>query len=189
MFSIGSHRVLVLLSLQIPPLNEIMRNRRLILPLLLLVLAPRLSHAQPPTLSPERRAAMLEAGRLMNDPVEFVLQYRKELALTGAQVASIEKLAGALRDSTAARTMLLMRQSQTNTTLPGLVSVMEWSGSIDEGAIRDAVRQQSAVQAEVMIASARDRRMVGALLTPEQRMQLPKLQMAEMMKAARGGSR
>lgn len=165
-----------------------MRKRRLILTVLLAVFAPSLARTQPPTLSPERRAALLEAGRLMNDPVEFVLQHRKELALTESQVASLAKLTAALRDSSAARTALRMRQAQENAALPGLASAMEWSGPVNEAAIHDATRQQSAMQAEIMIAMARDRRAVGALLTPEQRARLPQLQMDGMMRAARGGA-
>lgn len=157
--------------------------------MLLLLLAPSVSRAQQPTLPPERRAAVIEAGRLINDPVEFVLQYRVELVLTAEQVAALEKLAGALRDSSVARMALLTRQAQKNAAVPGLASVMEWSGPIDEAAIRAASNQQAAMQAELMIATARDRRAVGALLTPEQRTQLPQLQMAEMLKAARGEGR
>jgi hypothetical protein len=51
------------------------------------------------------------------------------------------------------------------------------------------MRKQSEKQAELMIASARDRRLVAAVLTAEQRAKLPQLQLAEMTKAARTGSR
>lgn len=166
-----------------------MRNRRLILPAVVLSLVPHLLHSQPPTLSPARQAAIMEVGRFMSDPVAFVLQHRQELALTDVQIASLATLSAALRDSSAARTALWMRGAQANSTLPGLANAMEWSGPVNEEAIRDAARQQSAVQAEILIASARDRRAVGALLTPEQRARLPQLQMAEMMKTVRGGAK
>lgn len=166
-----------------------MYNRRLILPVFFCIFAPSFMHAQQPSISPDRQSAMLEAGRLMNAPAEFVLQHRQELALTGAQVASLEKLAAALRDSTVARMTHRAREAQKAGSTPGLANVMAWSGPIDEAAIRDAMRTQSALQAELMIASARDRRAVAALLTEEQRTKLPRLQADEMLKAARGGSR
>ena len=166
-----------------------MRNRGFFLSVLLLVFVPRITRAQQPVLSPERQAAVLEAGRLLNDPVQFVLQHRQELALTETQVASLEKLGLALRDSTSARTARRLQQAQETAKQPGLVNVMEWTGPIDESAIREAMRQQSAMQADIMIASARDRRAVGALLSAEQRAQMPQLQMSEMMKAARGGAK
>lgn len=172
-----------------PSFNDLMRNRGLFLSVLLLAFVPQITRAQQPTLSPERQAAVLEAGRLLNDPVQFVLQHRQELALTKTQVTSLEQLATALRDSTAARTALRLRQAQQTAKQPGLANVMDWTGPIDESAIREAMRQQSAMQAEIMIASARDRRAVGALLSAEQRAQLPPLQMSEMMKAARASAK
>ena len=165
-----------------------MRNRRLLLPALLAVLVPSLLHSQAPALTPERQAAMMEAGRLISTPAEFVLHHRQALALTGEQVASLEHLAAALRDSSAVRMALHVRVAQQNATAPGLTTALSWTGPIDDAAIRETFRAQSALQAEIMIAGARDRRAVAALLTPEQREQLPDLQMAEMLKAARGGS-
>jgi Spy/CpxP family protein refolding chaperone len=146
-----------------------------------LSLVPHLLQSQPPTVSPERQAAIVAATRSVNDPVAFVLKHRQELALTDLQIA--------LRDSSAARTALRMRQAQANIALPGLASAMEWGGPVDEQAIRDAARQQSALQAEFLIATARDRRAVGVLLTPEQRAQLPEIESAEIAKAVRGGTR
>jgi len=170
-------------------LNWSMRNLRLILPAAVLSIAPHLLQSQPPTLSPERQAAALEAGRSVNDPVSFVLKHRQELALTDLQIASLSRLSAALRDSSAARTALRIRQAQANSALPGLASALEWGGPVDEQAIRDAARQQSALQAEFLIASARDRRAVGVLLTPEQRALLPQLESAEFLKAMRGGAK
>ena len=72
---------------------------------------------------------------------------------------------------------------------PGLASAMEWGGPVEEQGIRDAARQQSAMQAEYLIAAARDRRAVGMLLTPAQRAQLPQLESAEILKAVRGGAK
>lgn len=166
-----------------------MRNRRFFLSALFLVFVPRIASAQQPALSPERQASVREAARLLNDPVQFVLQHRQELALTQAQVAALAQLATALRDSTSVRTTLRLQQAQHTAQHPGLASVMQWVGPIDEAAIREAMRQQSAMQAEIMIASARDRRAVGALLSEAQRAQLPQLQTAEMLKAARAGAR
>lgn len=166
-----------------------MRSREIFLSALLLLLVPRISVAQQPALSPERQAAVLEAGRFISDPAQFVLQHRQELALTPTQVTSLEQLATALRDSASARTALRMRQALQAAQQPGLANVMEWSGPIDESAIREAMREQSALQADYLLASARDRRAVGALLTGEQRAQLPQLQTAEMLKAARGGAK
>jgi len=166
-----------------------MRNLRLILPATVLSLAPHLLQSQPPTLTPERQAAVLEASRSVNDPVTFVLKHRQELALTDVQVAALTTLSAALRDSSAARAALRIRQAQANSGLPGMASAMEWGGPVDEQAIRDAARQQSAMQAEYLIAAARDRRAVGMLLTPAQRAQLPQLESAEILKAVRGGAK
>jgi competence protein ComGC len=166
-----------------------MRKHWFFLSVLLLVFVPRITRAQQSVLSPDRQAAILEAGRLLNDPVQFVLQYRQELALTKTQVTSLEQLATALRDSTSARTALRVQQAQQTAKQPGFANVMEFTGPIDESAIRETMRQQSAMQADIMIASARDRRAVGALLSAEQRAQLPHLQMSEMMKAARAGAK
>jgi hypothetical protein len=105
------------------------------------------------------------------------------------QVAALTTLSAALRDSSVARTALRIRQAQANNTLPGLASAIEWGGAVDEQAIRDAARQQSALQAEFLIAAARDRRAVGMLLTPEQRVQLPQLESAEFLEAMRGGAK
>lgn len=166
-----------------------MRNRSLTIPLVLALIIPATVHAQPPAISPEQQTAMLQAGRLINAPAEFVLQHRQELALTDAQAASIQTLAAALRDSATARTARRMRESQKVAPTPALASAMNWTGPIDEAAIRDAMRRQSTQQADIVIGSARDRRAVGALLTPEQRAKLPQLQMAEMSKAMRGSAR
>jgi alanyl-tRNA synthetase len=162
-------------------------NRLLILSLVLVAGAPRLAPAQQPSVTPEQQAAILQAGRLLNDPATFVLQHRTELGLTAEQVASVEKLAAALRDSAAARMAARTREAQQMGRVKGVTSAMEWTGPINEKAIREAMRKQSEVTAEIMIASARDRRAVAALLTATQREQLPKLQTAEMMKAARAG--
>lgn len=156
---------------------------------LLFALPLCVAQSQSPAISPERQAAITEASRRLNDPVQFVLQHRAELGLTNAQVSALEKLATALRDSSSARAALLLKQAQKNATLPGMANAMEWTGPIDESAIRESARQQSAVQAEIMLATARDRRSVGALLNPEQRLRLPQLQMAEMRKAAQNGGK
>jgi hypothetical protein len=167
--------------------NEPMRNHRLLLPLLLLVATPCVVDAQLPTITPERRAALAEANRLSSVPAEFVLKHRTALALTGAQVASLETLASALRDSTAARMARQMREAGKFASAPGLANAAAWTGPVDEAAIRDVMRQQSEMTAALMIAIARDRRAVAALLTPAQQAQLLQLQTEEMLKAARGG--
>lgn len=166
-----------------------MRNVVVSVAVLLFALPPRAVQSQPPAITPERQAAITEASRRLNDPVQFVLQHRAELGLTSAQVSALEKMGTALRDSSSARAALLLAQSQKNATLPGMANAMEWSGPIDEPAIRESARQQSAIQAEIMLATARDRRSVGALLNPEQRMRLPQLQLAAMRKAAQRGGK
>ncbi len=184
-----SRRSSALQQLDHPLPNESMSRRRLLLPIVLIALTPRVSHAQPPVLFSERQAAILESGRLLNTPAEFVLQHRKELALTDTQVTALERLASALRDSSTARTAIRVQQSLQSSENPDLSAAMEWTGPINESAIRDAMRVQSVIQADIMVAGARDRRLVGALLTPEQRAQLPELQMWELMKAARTGAK
>ncbi len=168
--------------------NETMRNRQLICSTFLLLMSGAV-RAQQPTITPERQAAVMNASRLMNVPAEFVLRYRKELSLSTAQVASFEKLSMALKDSAAARSLVRARALQSRKPSPAFMSAMQWTGPIDEVAIREYVRERSGAEADALIATARDRRAVGALLTEAQRAQLPQLQQSEMMKAMRGGSR
>lgn len=113
-------------------------------------------------------------------PAEFVLRNRQELELTESQVVSLEKLAAALRDSTTAR-QARMRDALRS----GLVSVptnqFEWSEPVDEAAIRENSRRQADRLAESAIERARDRRLIGALLTTQQHVRLKELERDDMM--------
>lgn len=166
-----------------------MRNRSLIFSTVFVLLVPAHLSAQQPTLTPERQAAMMEAGRMAMMPAAFVLQHRQELSLTETQVSAVEKLAAVLRDSASLRMTRRMSRSQKAPAMKGMTNLMDWGGPIDESAIRKAMREQSEMQADLMIGMARDRRAVAALLTAEQRAKLPQLQMNEMTKAARAGGR
>lgn len=169
-------------------MTDIMRNL-VVSAVLAAVLSPCLVGAQQTKISAGQQQAVMEAGRRISAPVEFVLLHRNELRLTRAQVAAVEKLGAVLRDSAAARQGRMMREGVQLMSAPAMRSVADWEGAVDEAGIRSVMAKQSEYQAAQMIAMAKDRRAVAALLTPEQRAQLPQLQNAEMLNAARARER
>lgn len=166
-------------------MTDLMRNLLVVPAVLILTMAPHALGAQQVQLTAKQQQAVMEAGRRISTPVEFVLLHRKELRLTPAQIASVEKLGVALRDSSAARQGRMAREGVLLMSAPAMRGVAGWDGVVDEAGIRTVMAKQSEFQAAQMIAMAKDRRAVAALLTPEQRAQLPQLQNAEMLNAAR----
>ena len=116
-------------------------------------------------------------------PAQFVLDHRVELALTPEQIPFMESLVLAQIDSERAR-MRRMSEAQTESSrkraLTAAVGLMEWTGPIDEDEIRATSLQQAQSSAETQIQTLRDRRRVGAVLTPAQLVILKQLEMRDM---------
>ena len=151
--------------------------------LLVGVAAPRVGQAQVPPLDSVQRAAMIENAMQVTKPAAFVLQHRTDLALSATQVSTLEALAAAQRDSVAVRQARLVRQAQANSAAPAMADAMSWTGAVDETRLRELACQQSAFQAEILLALVRDRRAAAAVLTAEQVAQLPQLQTDDRLKA------
>lgn len=137
------------------------------------------------TLDPEQQAAMQAAAMQQSRPAEFVLTHRTELGLTAPQVATLETLVVAQRDSARARQMRAMERIRTYAANPALAAAVSWSGPVDAAALRDAMCQQTTSQVEVVLGIASDRRVVASVLTPAQVAQLPRMQSEDMQKAMR----
>lgn len=160
-----------------------MQNLRVLFTVLIGVTVPFPMLAQAPQLDPQQRAAMQESAMQQNKPAEFVLQHRTDLSLTEQQVAKLEVLAEAQRDSARVRQTRVVERMRTNPPSRAFVAAVGWSGSVDEAELREALCQQSATQVEMMLGIARDRQAVASVLTPVQVEQLPRLQTGDMMKA------
>jgi hypothetical protein len=151
---------------------------------LLCAIIPITARAQArPQLDSGQMAALMASAAQMNKPAAFVLLHRADLALTAEQVSSLEALVVAQRDSTVARQSRLVSLTQSNPPSSAMVAAGSWSGELDERALREALCQSSANQAELLLGLARDRRATAAVLTPAQVAQLPALQANDMMKA------
>lgn len=126
--------------------------------------------------------AALSRGMRLLAPAQFVLDHRVELALTPEQVPILESLVRAQADS------MMVRVRRLSITPPSRTATefMSWSGPINEQVIREAARLASDGQAQVQIGIAKDRHVVGAVLTPEQLAILPRLESGDMMKLVRG---
>lgn len=129
-------------------------------------------------------AAALSSGMRMLAPAQFVLDHRTELGLTPVQVSRVESLVRAHADSVTIR--MQRRMSVTRPTTRAETGFMSWSGPIDESAIRESARRASEGQAQLLIDIARDRRVVGAVLTADQLSVLPRLEFTDMRKSMRG---
>ena len=129
------------------------------------------------------RASMSTAAMKLNQPADFVLGHRDDLALSTEQVSKLNALARAMRDSAGVRQARMMSRMRDQKPTPATVAVGGWSGSIDEKALREEMCRSSANTVELVLALAHDRRAVAALLTPEQVKKLPQIQTADMMKA------
>ena len=130
-----------------------------------------------------QQAASMAVAMQVNKPAAFVLQHRAELGLTPVQVAALEALAQAQRDSTLARQTRYASRMQANPPSAVMVAMGSWTGEIEESALRDGLCQQSANTVDVILGLARDRRATAALLTAEQVAQLPGLHMGDLMTA------
>ncbi|CAN5893326.1 hypothetical protein BH11GEM1_BH11GEM1_05220 [soil metagenome] len=128
--------------------------------------------------------AALSSGMRFLAPAQFVLGHRTELGLTPEQVPFLESLVRAQADSMKVRVQ--RRMSLTPPPSRAATGFMSWSGPIDESAIREAARLASDGQAQVLIDIAKDRHVVGAVLTADQLSMLPRLESADMMKSMRG---
>ena len=127
--------------------------------------------------------AALSSGMRLLAPAQFVLDHRVELALTPEQVPILESLVRAQADSMMVR---VRRRVSTTPPSPTATEFMSWSGPINEQVIREAARLASDGQAQVQIDIAKDRHVVGAVLTPDQLAILPRLESGDMMKLVRG---
>lgn len=128
------------------------------------------------------RAAMIGAATKMNQPADFVLGHREELALSAEQVSKLNALARAMRDSAGVRKAHMLSQMKARKPMPATMAAAGWTGPIDEKALRVEMCQNSERSVEISLAMAYDRRAVAALLTSEQVTKLPQLQSADMMK-------
>jgi Spy/CpxP family protein refolding chaperone len=132
-------------------------------------------------------AAVMANSMRMLKPAVFVLDHKTELALSPEQVQFLEFLIGAERDSAdvrQARMMAMLQDKMAKRPRPP-VPMSTWSGPIDEQQIRDEACQNSQAQAESIVGMMRDRRAVGAVLTPAQVAQLTTLEQQDMMNAMR----
>lgn len=130
-----------------------------------------------------KQASMMDAAMKWNQPAEFVLGHRAELALSTDQVSKLNALTRALRDSAGVRQARMLARAKGQKPSPAIMAAAAWSGPIDEKALREETCKQSANSVEITLALAHDRRATAALLTAEQVQKLPQLQRAEMMKA------
>ncbi len=160
-----------------------MQNLRVLFTVLIGVTVPFPMLAQAPQLDPQRRAALQESAMQQNKPAEFVLQHRTDLSLTEQQVATLEVLAEAQRDSARVRQTRMTERMRTNPPRSAIVAAAGWSGSVDEAELREALCEQSAAQMDLLLGVAQDRRAVASVLTAVQVEQLPRLQTGDMMKA------
>ncbi|MDP1861936.1 MAG: Spy/CpxP family protein refolding chaperone [Gemmatimonadaceae bacterium] len=161
-----------------------MRKAMLVVGLVAGLAVPLVVRAQSQfVLDSAQQAASMEVARKSSKPAAFVLQHRAELELTPVQVAALEALAQAQRDSATVRQARLVSQMQANPPSAVMVAVGGWTGEIDESALRDVLCQQSANSMDVVLGLARDRRATAALLTAAQVAQLPGLQIGDYMTA------
>lgn len=130
-------------------------------------------------------ASIMSMGQRMLSPAQLVLDHRAELALSPDQVKRLEALALAQRDSVRLRIMRSQEKLTDKANGASMGSSMAWTGPVNEPEIREAARRQADSQAETMIGLARDRRAVGAELTPQQLALLPRVEGAELMRSVR----
>lgn len=128
--------------------------------------------------SAQMATVMARAMRRLR-PAQLVLDHRAELALTPEQIPFLESLALAQIDSERVRAQRLADVSRQR-PLKLDMSMMEWTGTIDEEAIRAMARQQFESSVATQVAMIGDRHRVGAVLTPSQVSTLKQLEMREM---------
>ena len=132
--------------------------------------------------SAQMSTMMARAMRRLH-PAQFVLDHRAELALTPEQIPFLESLALAQIDSErvrAQRTIAAQSDDSKSRAMTVGMGMMEWTGVIDEEAIRAMARQQVETSVATQIAMLNDRHRVGAVLTPVQISTLKQLEMRDM---------
>ncbi|MDQ2666636.1 MAG: energy transducer TonB [Gemmatimonadota bacterium] len=133
--------------------------------------------------SAQMSTMMAKAMRRLR-PAQFVLDHRAELALTPEQIPFIESLALAQIDSERARAQHMLAaqtESMKNRAPSKEMGMMEWTGTIDEDAIRASAQRSVETSIAYQIGLLRDRHLVGAVLTPAQISTLKQLEMRDMM--------
>ncbi len=149
--------------------------------------AAQTAPARAPTMfdSAQMVATMARSLRMLK-PAQFVLDHKADLALTLEQVSALQALVVAQADSAPVRQermqgLMKASAARRGNRAPTTMGSMSWSGTLDEKAIRDGACEQSAMQAEGLIAIARDRHAAGAVLTPSQLARLPQIESGGMM--------
>lgn len=134
--------------------------------------------AQLPEGTLERLEGVMALAQQAMNPAAIALTHREALALTGQQVAALEKLSAELQPTIASFTTL-------STATPPL-SAATSGDTVDREAIRAAYVQQAEKQADVVATLAEAGKQVEAILTPEQRESMERVQreaMLEMMRS------
>lgn len=136
-----------------------------------------------PELSDSARAVRM-IGNAVRPPTQFVLDHRADLALSDSQIVALTRLQAALADSVVERRARMLGRLQANVPkVPTMARVlMRWEGPLDEEVVKAESCEQSKRTAESTLELLRDRILVGALLTAEQRAKLMPLQAADMTK-------
>jgi len=132
--------------------------------------------------SAQLATVMARAMRRMR-PAQFVLDHRAELGLTPEQIPFIESLALAQIDSERTRAQRMMTAQTEDMKKPAMMqamAMMEWTGTVDESAIREMTQRQVEISVTSQIAMIRDRYRVGEVLTPAQISTLKQLEMRDM---------
>jgi TonB family protein len=133
--------------------------------------------------SAQMATVMARAMRRLR-PAQFVLDHRAELALTPEQIPFLESLTLAQIDSERVRTertIAAQSDESKKRALTQAMGLMEWTGAIDEEAIRAMARQLVETSVATQIAMLSDRHRVGAVLTPVQISILKQLEMRDMI--------
>jgi hypothetical protein len=133
--------------------------------------------------------ASTASGMRMMHPAEFLLSHQAELALTNPQITELKRLAAAQTDSNNARMARrftnLRLASEKKIATGNLTSGFEWTGTLDEDAIRASIRATFVMQEDEIVNLARDRHAAGAVLTPVQVAMITKLEASDLLKSAR----
>jgi hypothetical protein len=126
-----------------------------------------------------QQAAVLALGARMRSPAAVALSVKEELGLSPEQVAAIEALVKIEADSGRVRMERMMASAKQNAKSGAALN--EWTGPIDEAAVRAAACEQSRTTADMMIGMMRDRHALGALLREDQQHLFDRLQSEMMM--------
>lgn len=146
-----------------------------------------LLHAQAGASRPDsaQMAAIMARAQQSAKPARFALEHSAELGLKPEQASALEDLARAQTDSEAVRFDRSVAAMSGMQPSAATLAMMSWTGPVDERAIRDEVCAQAQRNVELTLSIIRDRRAVGALLTPAQAAMMNRLQAGDMMKILR----